>query len=91
MMWPTIGKPDGTFFFSNKPNMLDQILVNKNMAHRDSLIKADISTVEILRFPGTFSSGRYPKPKPFGGMGKPVNKNGFSDHFPIATTVTEAD
>ena len=26
---------------------------------------------------------------PFGGMGKPVDQNGFSDYFPITTTVTE--
>jgi hypothetical protein len=24
-------------------------------------------------------------------MGKPVNQNGFSDHFPITLTVTEVD
>ena len=46
---------------------------------------------EILRFPGTFSTGRYPRPKPFGGMGKPVDENGYSDHFPIGMQVTEAD
>jgi hypothetical protein len=28
---------------------------------------------------------------PFGGMGKPVNTAGFSDHFPIAMTVQDAD
>jgi hypothetical protein len=27
---------------------------------------------------------------PFGGMGKLVNQNGFSDHFPIAVQVREA-
>jgi hypothetical protein len=32
-----------------------------------------------------------PQGKPVGGMGKPVNQNGFSDHFPITMTVTEAD
>jgi hypothetical protein len=35
--------------------------------------------------------GVYPKPIPFGGMGKQVNQNGFSDHFPITMTVTEVD
>ncbi len=33
----------------------------------------------------------YPKPNPFGGMGKPIDENGFSDHFPIGVHVTEAD
>jgi hypothetical protein len=27
----------------------------------------------------------------FGGMGKPVSPNGFSEHFPITMTVTEVD
>jgi hypothetical protein len=32
-----------------------------------------------------------PKPIPFGGMGAPVNQNGFSDHCPITIRVTEVD
>jgi hypothetical protein len=35
--------------------------------------------------------GDYPKPTLFGGMGDPVNQGGFSDHFPIAMRVIEAD
>jgi hypothetical protein len=35
--------------------------------------------------------GLYPKPIPFGGMGDPVNENGFSDHFPITMTVIEVE
>jgi hypothetical protein len=31
------------------------------------------------------------KPIPFGGMGKPVNKAGFSDHFPITITIAGTD
>jgi len=90
LMWPAMGKPDGTFYFDNQPNLLDQFLVNKNMARQDSPIKANADTVEILRFPGTFSAGKYPRPKPFGGMGKPVDEKGFSDHFPIGAQITEA-
>jgi len=30
-------------------------------------------------------------PRPFGGMGQPVDPQGFSDHFPIAMRVIEAD
>jgi hypothetical protein len=37
------------------------------------------------------NTGDYPKPIPFGGMGKPVNEVGFSDHYPIAVTVSEID
>jgi predicted extracellular nuclease len=91
LMWPAIGQPDGTFYFDNQPNLLDQFLINKNMARQDSPIKAKADTVEIIRFPGTFSTGRYPRPLPFGGMGTPVDENGFSDHFPIGAQFTEAD
>jgi predicted extracellular nuclease len=91
LMWPATGLTDGTFYFNNEPNLLDQFLVNVNMARDDSLIRANPDTVEILRFPGAVSTGRFPKPRPFGGMGKPVDENGFADHFPIAMRVTEAD
>ncbi len=43
-------------------------MVSKNMATRNAPIRAKADTVEILRFPGTFSTGTYRRPKPFGGM-----------------------
>jgi endonuclease/exonuclease/phosphatase family metal-dependent hydrolase len=92
LAWGVIGDPpDGTFYYNNEPNMLDQFLVNKNMIKVNSLIRVIPDSVTILRFPGTFSPGRYPCPVPFGGMGKPVNDNGYSDHFPISMQVIEDD
>jgi hypothetical protein len=61
------------------------------MARQTSPIQAIPGSVEIIRFPGMVRGGAYPAPVPFGGMGKPVNLNGFSDHFPIAMEVREAD
>jgi predicted extracellular nuclease len=90
LMWPAIGTPDGSFYFDNEPNLLDQFLVNANMARRRSAIRAEAGSVRILRFPETVAKGPYPRPVPFGGMGKAVNEDGFSDHFPIAMRVTEA-
>ncbi len=91
LSWSVIGDPtDGTFYYNNEPNLLDQFLVNKNMAKQDSPIRAKPDTVEILRFPGTFT-GKYKRPKPFGGMRKPVDEDGFSDHFPVGIQVTEED
>ena len=92
LMWCVIGDPaDGTFYFDNEPNLLDQFLVNKNMVRRNSPLRAEPDSVQILRFPGTSSTGTYPRPKPFGGMGKPVDEAGYSDHFPIGMQVTESD
>ncbi len=91
LMWARIGAADGTFYFDNMPNLLDQFLVNKNMAKQNVPIRALPETVEIVRFPGMAATGTYPSPVPFGGMGKPVNQNGFSDHFPIGLTIREVD
>jgi endonuclease/exonuclease/phosphatase family metal-dependent hydrolase len=90
LMWPPMGGAEGTFYFNNLPNILDQFLVNKNMADRQGPIKVDATTVKILRLTGT-STGRYSRPRPFGGMGDPVDADGYSDHFPISVEVTEAD
>ncbi len=93
MMWPLLGDrarhADGSFYFENQPNMLDQFLVNRQMIVEGSPLHIEESSVEILRFPGTSHQGDYPRPIPFGGLGKPVDLNGFSDHFPIGAVVTE--
>src|SRR5829696_2757200 len=57
LTWAVIGDPpDGTFYFNNEPNLLDQFLVNKNMARQNAPLRANADTVEILRFSGTFSA-----------------------------------
>jgi predicted extracellular nuclease len=91
LMWPNAGTPEGSFYFDNQPNVLDQFLVNKNMATGDAAIKAVPASVQILEPPVMVDKGVYKKPVPFGGMGGPVNPDGFSDHFPITMTVTETD
>jgi hypothetical protein len=55
-MWPIAGAPDGSFYFDDQPNMLDQFVANKNMALGDAPIKVDPSTVQ--------SSSRQPWPIP---------------------------
>jgi hypothetical protein len=91
LMWPLTGAGEGTFYFDNFANVLDQFLVNENMLRPESPIRALAETVEIVTFPGMSRPGPYPAPIPFGGMGKPVNRAGFADHFPIAVTVEESD
>jgi hypothetical protein len=61
------------------------------MATGDAAIKVDQATVQIFATPAMSNPGLYPTPMPFGGMGRPINENGFFDHFPITVTVTEAD
>jgi hypothetical protein len=91
LMWQITGQNLGTHYFDNLPNVLDQFLANKNLVKENAPIAAQPDSVEVVRFPEMVSQGDYPKPVPFGGMGKPVNENGFSDHFPIAVTLIEQD
>ena len=78
-------------YLRSQINVLDQFLANKNMVKQNVPIRVLPESVEILRFPDMVETGNYPKPIRFDGMGKPLNENGFSDHFPIAVTVSEAE
>ena len=88
LMWSLMGKGLGTLYYDG-PNLLDQFLVNKNWLKTTSSFKIVPDSVNIVKLaPMVDKNGQ---PIPFGGMGKPVNKNGFSDHFPIEIGVREAD
>jgi endonuclease/exonuclease/phosphatase family metal-dependent hydrolase len=90
LMWPLMGQGLGSFYFDNFPNQLDQFLANKNLltAHAPIRILAETATIE--RFAEMVRHGDYPTPIPYGGMGKPVNPDGFSDHFPVSVILEEA-
>ncbi len=91
LMWRAAGAPEGSFYFDNQPNVLDQFLANKSMAVDDAVLRVNPTTARILKPRAMVSTGAYKKPIPFGGMGAPVNERGYSDHFPIVVTVTEID
>jgi len=93
LMWPSMGAGEGTFYFNNSPNVLDQYLVNENMLKQASPIQADAGSVRIEDdFAGINNpDATYPQPIRFGGMGKKLNEEGFSDHYPISMVVTEDD
>lgn len=91
LMWPLMGQAIGTYYFNNVPNNLDQFMVNKNMLRANSLYRFIDNSVQIHQFPEMVSGGDYPTPIQFGGMGRAVNLNGFSDHYPIEMTIEEAD
>ena len=91
LTWDLLGQQEGSFYFNNAPNMLDQFLVNAAMLGGDSAIRIKPGSVEMIRRPRMVRTGAYPSPIPFGGMGRPVNLAGYSDHSPIACTVTELD
>jgi hypothetical protein len=84
-MCPVAGAPDGSFHLDNQRNILEQFLVNKNLATGDARSRWTQRPCKILRMPAMINPGVYPTHL-IGGMGEPVNQNGFSDHFPIRPT-----
>lgn len=89
LMWPLMGKGLGSFYFDG-PNLLDQILVNKNFLKPDSIFSIKKNSANVLQL-APMVDKKGPRPIPFGGMGKTLNQNGFSDHFPVEVTIVEAD
>ena len=85
------GQPDGTFYFNNQPNLLDQFLVNKNMADDTSPIRVRRRHGRDPPLPGHVDHGDYPGRSRSAAWASPVDQDGFSDHFPIGMVVTEAD
>lgn len=91
LMWEIAGREEASLYFNNFGNLLDQFLVNKRMAVQGATLRADHDSVKIEDdLPGFAKKSPYPQPTPFGGMGKAVNENGFSDHFPISLQIVEA-
>jgi hypothetical protein len=86
-----MGRPDGTFYFQNQANLIDQFLANDNLITPGGEIELDASSVIIeSSFHGLSDPNDvYPQPKRFGGMGKQVDLNGYSDHYPISVLVNE--
>ena len=91
LMWPLMDQGIGTFFFNNEPNMLDQFLANDNLLVNGRPIVADPDSVSIDTFPEMIADGVYPVARRFGAMGKPIDLDGYSDHFPISIQLHERE
>ncbi|MAE65495.1 MAG: endonuclease/exonuclease/phosphatase [Phycisphaeraceae bacterium] len=88
VMWPLMGVGQGTHYYDNEPGMLDQFLASRGLVTGRNGIEVDVDSVEIVRHPDMVSSGTYPAPIRF-GRGASMNRDGYSDHFPIALRLHE--
>jgi hypothetical protein len=87
LMWPLMGQGLGTFYFDG-PNLLDQFLINKDWLRANSTFQIEDGSATIVKIAAMMDKNG--EPIPFGGMGKKVNQDGFSDHFPVEAVVLEA-
>ena len=85
---------DGTLYYKNNGNVFDQILVSKGLLmSRKSAFYVLEDTVGIVAYPPMVSTKtgqgpiRFGLPK--GNTKKNINRDGFSDHFPVAVVIRE--
>ncbi len=82
LMWPLLhGENPGTFRYDSDWFMFDQFLASRGLSGSSGPVGIDTGSVTIFRPPIMQGSGK--APKPFGGIGKAVHQDGYSDHFPI--------
>jgi endonuclease/exonuclease/phosphatase family metal-dependent hydrolase len=91
LMWPLLGRGEGTLYHHHAPFLFDQFLANQALLKQRAPLRALPETAAIFRLPAMTRPGDYPEPIRFGGLGKTVNRDGFSDHFPIIMELGEKD
>lgn len=86
LMWPflTAERP-GTHFYDGW-NLLDQFLVSKGLLLKDSRLQADLASVALFRPEALCASNG--TPRRFGRPSAGLDRDGYSDHFPITMTLT---
>jgi len=89
LMWPVLGAGIGTNYFKNRANVLDQFLISKGLLTSEPGLKVRPETTQVVRFPEMVGDD-YPVPIRF-WHGERVNRNGFSDHYPIDVVIDEDD
>jgi hypothetical protein len=89
LMWPFLGQGFGTHYFDNFPNVLDQFWVSKGIVNGRSGFRVEAGSVKIEKYPPMVTPGSYPVPVRFGRPAGKLNKDGFSDHYPVSVMLLE--
>ena len=84
---------DGTLYFAGNGNVFDQILVSKGLLLTTGPLRVLEATARIEAFPEMIDRKVSPAPIRFGlPKGKPeknINRDGFSDHYPVSIVIRE--
>jgi hypothetical protein len=90
LMWPLIGSGLGTYYFDGTANWLDQFLASKALLREANPLRVLPESAAVLHPPQMRTSGRNFVPKALRPSCEPhLDKEGFSDHYPITVTVRE--
>ena len=89
LMWPFLGQGLGTHYFDNFANVLDQFLISRGILNGRSGFRLERGSVKIEMFDQMVSKGDYPAPILFGRPSEKLNRDGFSDHYPVSLILQE--
>ncbi|MDH3450941.1 MAG: endonuclease [Gammaproteobacteria bacterium] len=82
---------NGTLYHRGDGHVFDQILVSPGLVKSGGAFRALLQTARIEAFPEMTDSTASPAPirfgLPKGNARKNVNRNGFSDHYPVSLTI----
>lgn len=83
----------GSLYFRGNGNSFDQLLVSKSLLGGRSPLRVLEHTTRIEAFPEMVASSKNEGPirfgLPKGNPAKNVDREGFSDHFPVSVTIEE--
>ncbi len=90
LMWPLLGRRQGSFVYDAESIMFDQFLVAKGLLVRSGVFQIEPDSVQVEIYPGMIK-GRYGAPVRYGRPSQKSSYNpaGFSDHLPIRLIFTE--
>jgi predicted extracellular nuclease len=93
LTWPFMAQNQGTFSYYNESLLFDQIMVSAGFLKKGARLRIKKSAEDryIVRI-GMFKDivQKDGSPRGFGGGERPIDQNGFSDHFPVMTIIEES-
>jgi hypothetical protein len=88
LMWPLMTGENGTSFYEGF-NVIDQLWISKGIVKGD-IFSVKNSSMKIIQHDDMVDiDSDYKKPLRFGRPSNKLNRNGFSDHFPIRLVLQE--
>ncbi len=85
---------NGTLYYNGNGNLFDQVLVNRSLLNGEDSFHIDEDSMTVFAHPAmvdhrsSYGPIRFGLPK--GEPDKYINRQGYSDHFPICVTINEA-
>jgi len=89
LMWPLLGADIGTHYFDGASGCLDQFLASKALLRTTDPLRVVPESVAAMHVPEMRTSSRNPAPRRFGRPAQDLDRDGFSDHYPIVLTLRE--